>query len=149
MGATEFTKYENTSQISNLPGGIKRNACEIKDNYNPLRTNYCTSESFSTKLYRDYNSNISCLPGRNKNEQRGENPTLVAQNMRKYMSNDIFNVNMNKINPTNTNNFNVDNTRRENFARTFGESKSYLNYNRPTTGVRRNEMKNRSQIQLC
>ena len=138
-----FKKYDNTSQISYLPGAIKRDQNEINDNYcnNPTTK---TTESFNTKLYRDYRSNVACLPGSVINETRNQN-YLCQPNIKKNESHDIFNIN-NYSTDTKANTFR---RKYENTNRIFGDSNSYVNYDRPSTGIRRYQNKNRSQFELC
>lgn len=80
-----------------MPGGIKRNDKEINDNINYSRPK--THMTHSTKLQKDYNSNISCLPGTRRNTDY-EKTKIVDP--RKHQSSDIFNLH----NPNSLNSFN-------------------------------------------
>ena len=51
----DFSDYNNKTQITSLPGGVKRNKYEIKDNVNfRKKSNY----SFYYKLMHDYDLNV-------------------------------------------------------------------------------------------
>lgn len=115
----EFKKYDNTTQIVALPGGVKRQEFEIRDDSKPITSkNY---QSYSTKLNRDYNSNIACLPGSMVKRQVEERPNLK---IRKFQNSDIFNTNTNYNSNVNTsyNSFKVSNKRAENITRIFEQS---------------------------
>ena len=56
---TPYTNYSTTTQIVNLPGGVKRK--DINDDRNHRAMN--TSNSYKVKIKNDYHTNISCLPG--------------------------------------------------------------------------------------
>lgn len=58
----QFLRYSTTTQIVHLPGGLKRDANDIRDDDIPLRKNF-SSISFKRREKNDINSNISCLPG--------------------------------------------------------------------------------------
>jgi len=70
-----------------LPGGVKRGQNDISDDKRPVIQK--TSQSFSSKVVRDFNSNISCLPGNMINTEPTQKHRLVSA--RKYETNDIFN----------------------------------------------------------
>lgn len=104
--------YDTTTQIVSLPGGVKRNKDDIRDDrINAPQKNIST---YSVKLSRDYKSNISCLPGNLVNKEN-EKHTIKE---RKFQSSDIFN--QNPI--TNHNSFNVSNRKVQNTNRIFGQS---------------------------
>ena len=63
---TPFTNYSTTTQIVNLPGGVKRK--EINDDRTHKISN--NSNSYKAKIKNDYNTNISCLPGCPYNEMK-------------------------------------------------------------------------------
>ena len=119
-------KYVESSQINNIPGPTimkryendkKINEDKIYNNMSSNIVNYeknnlkrknsyvCRNtdiESFQRKVFRDYNSNIACLPGVNINKKE-KNRTLVAPNSKKYESHISFgyeenNNNKNSIN---------------------------------------------------
>lgn len=121
-------KYVESSQINNIPGPaiMKRFETDkksIEDRNNRVnnysgRINYgnknlkrknsylCRNkdiESFQRKVFRDYNSNIACLPGVNINEKE-KMRTLVATNSKRNESHITFgceensNINKNKFN---------------------------------------------------
>lgn len=99
-----------------MPGGIKRNDTEIRDNgVRPLTRN---NTSYSTKLNRDYNSNITCLPGSMVRPIVEEKVNLKP---RKNQSSDIFNLNP-QNNKENYNSFKISNRKVENTNRVFGQS---------------------------
>ena len=59
-----FTHYKTTTQIVNLPGGVKRNKNDINDDKSiidkpKIKLMY---PSFALKVEGDFKSNISCLP---------------------------------------------------------------------------------------
>jgi hypothetical protein len=72
-----------------------------------------STPSYSTKLNRDYNSNISCLPGNLINNSANDRPTPV---MRRHQTSDIFN-----INPS-YNTFKTSNRKVEQVQRIFTQS---------------------------
>lgn len=51
-----FSDYNNKTQITSLPGGVKRNKYEIKDNANFMKKN---NYSFYYKLLHDYDLNVN------------------------------------------------------------------------------------------
>ena len=71
------------------------------------------NESFSTKLYCDYNSNITCLPGSQFNVTQ-EKPRIIS--LRKFQTSDIFNTQPD----TPSKNGNLFN--KKNSSKIFGES---------------------------
>jgi hypothetical protein len=80
----EFKQYDKTTQIMNLPGGLKRDSEQIKDDTKPIiRSNV----AFNAKVSRDYNSNISCLPCKLENIPASRPHTAT----RNYQKSDIFN----------------------------------------------------------
>jgi hypothetical protein len=113
-------KYVESSQINNIPGPdiMKRYETNYKLNEDKKygipskRSNYENKnlkrkssyvfrnndiESFQRKVFRDYNSNIACLPGVNINEKE-KMKTLVATNSRKNESHISFGIEENKNN---------------------------------------------------
>ena len=111
-------KYVESSQINNIPGPdiMKRYETNYKLNedkkYSIPSKNYENKnlkrkssyvfrnndiESFQRKVFRDYNSNIACLPGVNINEKE-KMKTLVATNSRKNESHISFGIEENKNN---------------------------------------------------
>ena len=60
-----FTHYKTTTQIVNLPGGIKRNQNDINDDKSMMEIKpkiKLIHPSFSLKVEGDFKSNVSCLP---------------------------------------------------------------------------------------
>lgn len=93
-----------------MPGGVKRSNNDIRDDtHNNI---YKNSNSYSTKITRDYNSNISCLPGCLVNSS---NPQTIPQKNRKNLVSDIFNT-------KSINSFNTSNKRVEKDNKIFGQS---------------------------
>jgi hypothetical protein len=90
---------------------VKRSDFDIKDDGHNIV--HRSTPSYSTKLNRDYNSNISCLPGQLINNPNGERPALK---MRRNQTSDIFNVN------PGYNSFNISNRKVETVNRIFGQS---------------------------
>jgi hypothetical protein len=105
--------YDTTTQIVHLPGGVKRSNTLINDDgsNNPSKNN----QSYHTKVLKDYNSNISCLPGSKINEDK-ERPLIKN---RKFLTSDIFNTNSSN-NSNNT--FNISNRKTENLNKYWGQS---------------------------
>lgn len=60
----EYSKYNNTTQITYLPGGAKRTQNEINDDQKFIKGQLTrgTGKSAQKKIDVDYRSNISCLP---------------------------------------------------------------------------------------
>ncbi len=110
-----YKKYDHTTQIVSLPGGVKRSNNDIRDDSQTVQAR--NTPSYCTKLTRDYNSNISCLPGSMMNSM-GADRILVKQ--RKNQTSDIFNSNSGNANG-NFNSFNTSNRRVES-NRIFGQS---------------------------
>ena len=117
-------KYVESSQINNIPGPeiMKRfetNKKSKEDKFSSIpynksnngiknlkrkNTYVCRNndiESFQRKVYRDYNSNIACLPGVTINEKE-KRRTLVAANAKKNESHICFGFE----NDNNNNNYN-------------------------------------------
>jgi hypothetical protein len=72
-----------------------------------------STPSYSTKLNRDYNSNISCLPGKLVKNNSNDRPTPV---MRRHQTSDIFNIS------SNYNSFKTSNRKVETVQRIFTQS---------------------------
>ena len=135
-----YKLYDNTTQIIHLPGGVKRTNKLINDDnsINPYRN----TESYQTKVIRDYNSNISCLPGSKINEAV-EKPLIKN---RKFLSSDIFNAN----NDNSYNSFKVSNKKIENVNKFLGQSNEEKKLIAHPKAHRPNYVKNAfvSQIQI-
>ena len=95
---TPFGNYSTTTQIVNLPGGVKRNYNDIKDDTKRVFVDYergaqTQRESYRAKIMNDYNTNISCLPGCPYNEKKCYKEDIP---LRKQFNNrsqsDIFNL---------------------------------------------------------
>lgn len=94
---TPYGNYSTTTQIVNLPGGVKRNDNEIKDDRKTSRPvsrgEEKQRESYKAKIVNDYYTNISCLPGCPYNQK-----TVYKEDipLRKQFNNrsqsDIFNL---------------------------------------------------------
>lgn len=85
---SEYSHNNSTSQIINLPGGIKRDMNSINElNAN---TKYIRNSAFWSKIRNEYFSNVSCLPGR-FTKVKQEYPQTGRQG-NKYNRSDIFNV---------------------------------------------------------
>lgn len=85
-------KYGATTQIMNLPGGVKRKEDEVKDDSNAgfKKLNYANC----SKLIKDFKSSIDCLPGKMING--AENQKSRVCSAIKYETNDIFNKKVSK-----------------------------------------------------
>lgn len=76
-----FQSYKNTSQIINLPGGLKREPFQIKDDINFYfdAQNNKKQPNFAEKVTKDYCSKVSCLPN-----------SLTTKYKKNYNCNNIF-----------------------------------------------------------
>lgn len=151
MKSACFKRYNTTTQISNLPGCIKRNSSEINDDQKPIVVPDNQSHHF--KQYRDYRTNIDCLPGCPKNPPQKADMKRDRIKRLEHLVTDIFNVNTNSNMPTeasittiNThgNTFNVSSRKRENYNKIFADSIE-AEY-KPC--IRRTTARNKSQIQI-
>lgn len=77
-----------------MPGGVKRDFNDISDDHKYI--NRSGNRSFCAKVFKDYKSNISCLPGALINDEKKEKTRLVLQ--KKFENNQIFNLNDNNTN---------------------------------------------------
>lgn len=62
---TIYSQYPRTTQITNLPGGLKRKDNDIYDNLHDVE--YLQNQgkqSTYAKIYNDFSSKITCLPSR-------------------------------------------------------------------------------------
>ena len=113
-----FNKYDRTTQITSLPGGIKRQHHDIRDDSKPIIVK--NHHAHKMKVNLDYNSNVSCLPGKNVN--RTQEDKTYNQESRKHLVSDIFNTNHQT---TNYNSFNISNKTKDNrnYQQSFNEKK--------------------------
>lgn len=86
-----------------LPGGVKRSQNDINDDNKPIIQK--SKEAFNAKLVRDFNSNISCLPGNMINTEPSQRSRLISA--RRYETSDIFNRNPANNTKNNLNNHNA------------------------------------------
>ena len=120
---TNYSKYKTTSQIMNLPGGNKRNLNDVHDDQNNSEIRPCIKwdkPSYSTKIYKDYKSKVTCLPG------SGTITTYRRQigrpiSFKRFQDNDIFN---NKKNYSNDNSFIQATGKRFNFEKRVNQESS-------------------------
>ena len=96
---TEFSDRLHKTQITTLPGCVKRGKYDIKDDKN---FNVRNSESYLYKMERDFSSNVHFRP-LTKEEEEIENHFPIEQRyqgsyQRGVKDNDIFNLKMNKGN---------------------------------------------------
>ena len=84
MNRTTKNQYDYKTQIVTLPGGIKREDSEIKDDIRPLSPKLGTA--YSLKMNQLYKSKINCLPGTEKNTEK--EPKNI--HMYKNKSNSLF-----------------------------------------------------------
>lgn len=112
-----------------MPGGVKRNQEEIKDDRNFFDIK--TEPSYTVKVMKDFTSRISCLPGERVDRARESFRPQKSINSYKYRDNDIFNRHAdNRIFDVNfvlkkTNRMNTFNENRRIFTkdnRVFGQS---------------------------
>lgn len=94
---TPFTTYSTTTQIFNLPGGIKRKENDVEDDKNLITSNnnkIRNRVSYKSKIKNDYNTNIVCLPGCPLNTENNENykNKIIIRNIVKMNESDIFNL---------------------------------------------------------
>ena len=145
--ACVYSRYNKTTQIINLPGGVKRNLNEINDDKRhyekrPL-IRWDKPTSYSTKIFKDYKSNVACLPGSgtiNVPDKEQRRPIST----RRFQTNDIFNTEVSE---------------RQNDPLLYSGKKiniSKRSNNESTTDIYQNRFqgikksyKNYSQIQLC
>jgi hypothetical protein len=149
----QFSSYNKTTQIVNLPGGVKRNINDINDDgdiKNMRSLQKWDKPSHNTKIYKDYKSNVACLPGTGTITVLDKPVTKRAINQRRYDSNDIFNTryNSNNNNDYTGKTFKQYSGKRINMSkRSNNESNNDIYQNR-FQGIKKN-YKNYSQIQLC
>ncbi|MCQ2816181.1 MAG: hypothetical protein MJ252_02835 [archaeon] len=93
---TQFDKYIRTSQITNLPGGVKRENTDINDNLSNNEEKKNNSEWFRYKTVNDYQSNVACLPGSKINNDTPRK-FILRTSTRKYQSNQIFDSNAHNL----------------------------------------------------
>ena len=101
-----FTHYKTTTQIVNLPGGVKRNKNDINDDKSiidkpKIKLMY---PSFALKVEGDFKSNVSCLPNSMTKNYNNKN------NNKNEINNYYYNDNWNK---RNKNYFNTSNLRQK------------------------------------
>lgn len=86
---TLLDKYTKTTQIMNLPGGIKRNDDDINDDEKRIRSmsGNTIRESYRKRVINDHNSNVACLPGCKINTVRSRGRRY---NGKKNEDNNIF-----------------------------------------------------------
>lgn len=89
---------------------------DIKDDAKPIIVK--NNHSYNIKINKDYNSNVSCLPGSHVNRHSNEHKSY-NQESRKHLTSDIFNTN-NNYNSFNINNRKVSN---RNYTQSFNEKK--------------------------
>jgi len=144
----EFKKYDSTTQIVNLPGGFKRCQNDINDDKKPVIVK--SNQSFSSKVVRDFNSNISCLPGNMINTEPSQKQRPVSS--RRYENNDIFNrqpvntsyTNNNygiSYNSNNNNNYNYNSNNNYNSFKVSNAKNGNNNINRSVFEESKNEKK--------
>ena len=142
-------KYVESSQINNIPGPEIMKRYETNDNNNcnanvgKYSANYLNRlyntkkdmgrknsyecrktdiESFQRKVFRDYNSNIACLPGVTINEKE-KLRSLVAPNSRRNESHISLGYNYENKNNNNNNCWN-----KYDYNKTYDDIKSNYNY---------------------
>ena len=97
LKTTKYSDHIQKTQITTLPGGVKRGKYDIKDAVNFRQNN---TESHLYKMKRDYNSNINFENKRIDNENVNNFPAQQRFNgsyQRNVIDNDIFNLNGNDI----------------------------------------------------
>lgn len=91
---TVFSRYNKTTQIINLPGGVKRNLNDINDDKQRIDNRPCIRwdkpTSYTTKIFNDYKSSVVCLPGSGTVSVPEKQPTKPIST-RRFQTNDIFN----------------------------------------------------------
>lgn len=140
---TPFDNYSTTTQIANLPGGVKRKNDEIKDDSSFSQKRIKLSESYKAKIVNDYNTNISCLPGCPYNPK-----TVCTDDIRKRRvfnnrsQSDIFNLKPDKNTKNSKLLFNTSH------KRIYPEKNNTTSLYTPKE-IRRENYKNKSQISFC
>ena len=141
-----YKKYNDESQIANLPGGLKRDENEINDNYYKIINQNqvpFTKESQQRKFLMDVHSNVDCLRGMSKID----NSEIKSINPKKYESNNIFSYDKNE----NTNNSCFNITHKKQYI--LNNNNNYFNYNNneenlDEVSVNRIKRKNRNESQF-
>lgn len=149
---TPFTNHSTTTQIVNLPGGIKRIQPEQNDeSRNKLQNaNKYNSYSNKAKIINEYNTNIQCLPGCPFNEKPIYKEDIPKRRMFSNKSrSDIFN--LNTIDQERTRQISANKGGRKVFPeqQKYGKEYNTINCNiEPFGGIRRTVYKNKSNVQL-
>ena len=78
----KFIKYYSKNYYNNNPGNIKNNL-ESRNKCYAIRNN--DIESFQRKIFRDYNSNVACLPGVTINELKEKYDFFDDNNYEKFI----------------------------------------------------------------
>ena len=149
----EYSSYGKTTQIVNLPGGVKRNASDINDDGDVSKIkaiNKWDKPSYNTKVCKDYKSNVECLPGTGTimvGIDRDNNTKRRTISNKKYDCNDIFNVKYD-YNKSNGKTFKQFCGKRMNMNKRSNNESSNDIYQSRFQGIKKN-YKNYSQIQLC
>ena len=148
----EYSSYGKTTQIVNLPGGVKRNASDINDDGDVSKMksiNKWDKPSYNTKVCKDYKSNVECLPGTGTLMvgNRDSNAKRRTISNKKYDCNDIFNVKYD-YNKSNGRTFKQFCGKRMNMSKRSNNESSNDIYQSRFQGIKKN-YKNYSQIQLC
>ena len=134
-----FTHYKTTTQIVNLPGGVKRNQSDINDDKTMMEIKpkgKLIHPSFSLKVEGDFKSNISCLPNSMTKNYKDKNK----------INNYYYNDNWNK---RNKNYFNTSNLRKKIETINDNKSESQIDdYSQNLNKGRKSFYKNYSQFSL-
>ena len=146
----QYSSYGKTTQIVNLPGGVKRNANDINDEGDVSKIkaiNKWDKPSYNTKVCKDYKSNVECLPGTGTVVVVDRDTKRRTISHKKYDCNDIFNVKYD-YNKSNGKTFKQFCGKRMNMNKRSNNESSNDIYQSRFQGIKKN-YKNYSQIQFC
>ena len=146
----QYSSYGKTTQIVNLPGGVKRNANDINDDGDVSKIkaiNKWDKPSYNTKVCKDYKSNVECLPGTGTVVVVDRDTKRRTISNKKYDCNDIFNVKYD-YNKSNGKTFKQFCGKRMNMNKRSNNESSNDIYQSRFQGIKKN-YKNYSQSQLC
>ena len=154
---TPYGNYSMTTQIVNLPGCIKRDYGEIKDDqttlhkFRPFSVEFAngslsTRESCNNKMKNDYLSNVDCLPGSKHNAIYKAEVPLRRQFNNKSQS-DIFHLKVQK-NKEERQNINGDLLFNVSHKRIYPDKNNAENNIKEGCGLKRNGNKNISVFKL-
>lgn len=139
-----YQKYNHSSQIVSLPGGEKRELIDINDDTKPVIK--ADKGSYTTKLHKDFKSNIACLPGSGVNTSYTQHKIGLAAY--KYHSTDIFNAN--PCGASNINRYNYNSFKAQLGKRHVNQPNTESSYtSKHRSVIKCQGYRNISQVNLC